>query len=265
MSGLLLDKIDKRFGSVVALSDVRLEIAHGQFVCLLGPSGCGKTTLLRIVAGLEAPSAGRVLLDAEDITEQPVHKRGFRHGVPVPRALPAPDGRREHRLRPEGSRPGEAGAGGPGGGASGTGAPAGPGVAAYRPAFRRAAAAGRDRPGPGPEAQAVPARRAAFGPGRQAARGDADRAAPAPAAARHHHHRGDPRSARGHDHGRPRGGHGRQPGSSRRARRWTSTAARSTASWPTSSAPAISCRAVCAAARWRSRAAASPWPRWGPG
>ncbi len=77
MSGLVLEKIDKHFGSVVALSDVRLEIAHGQFVCLLGPSGCGKTTLLRIIAGLEAPSAGRVLLDAEEITEQAVHKRGF--------------------------------------------------------------------------------------------------------------------------------------------------------------------------------------------
>ncbi len=77
MSGLVLDKIDKHFGSVVALSDVGLEIAHGQFVCLLGPSGCGKTTLLRIVAGLEAPSAGRVLLDSEDITGQPVHRRGF--------------------------------------------------------------------------------------------------------------------------------------------------------------------------------------------
>jgi spermidine/putrescine transport system ATP-binding protein len=63
-----LDRIRKEFGSVVALRDVVLEIEHGQFVTLLGPSGCGKTTLLRIIAGLETPTAGDVYLGDELVT-----------------------------------------------------------------------------------------------------------------------------------------------------------------------------------------------------
>jgi putative spermidine/putrescine transport system ATP-binding protein len=52
-------------------------VPQGQFVCLLGPSGCGKTTLLRMIAGLEAPSGGRIVLDGEDLTHVPAHLRGF--------------------------------------------------------------------------------------------------------------------------------------------------------------------------------------------
>jgi len=77
MSGLTLENIAKSFGPVVAVRDVNLHLPDGQFVCFLGPSGCGKTTLLRLIAGLEKPSRGRILLDEEDITHIPAHKRNF--------------------------------------------------------------------------------------------------------------------------------------------------------------------------------------------
>jgi putative spermidine/putrescine transport system ATP-binding protein len=77
MAGLELKSIDKNFGSVVAVNDVNLILPDGQFVCFLGPSGCGKTTLLRLIAGLEKPSRGRILLDEEDITDTSAHKRNF--------------------------------------------------------------------------------------------------------------------------------------------------------------------------------------------
>ncbi len=63
MSGLKLDDIHKHFGTVVAVQQVNLLIPHGRFVCFLGPSGCGKTTLLRLIAGLEHPTRGRIVLD----------------------------------------------------------------------------------------------------------------------------------------------------------------------------------------------------------
>jgi putative spermidine/putrescine transport system ATP-binding protein len=77
MSGLTLEGISKRFGSFTAVDDVSLAVPHGTFVCLLGPSGCGKTTLLRMIAGLEEPSEGRILLDGADMTAVPTHRRDF--------------------------------------------------------------------------------------------------------------------------------------------------------------------------------------------
>ena len=74
---LRIEHVSKSFGNLQALVDVDLEFPHGLLICLLGPSGCGKTTLLRCIAGLEAPSAGRVRLDAEDLTDTPAHKRNF--------------------------------------------------------------------------------------------------------------------------------------------------------------------------------------------
>jgi putative spermidine/putrescine transport system ATP-binding protein len=74
---LRIEHVSKSFGSFQALIDVDLEFPHGKFICLLGPSGCGKTTLLRCIAGLEAPTAGRIRLDGQDLTGTPAHKRGF--------------------------------------------------------------------------------------------------------------------------------------------------------------------------------------------
>ena len=70
-------EISKRYRTTQALNSVSLEVERGSFVCLLGPSGCGKTTLLRIIAGFEPTSGGKVLLDGVDITNQPAYSRGF--------------------------------------------------------------------------------------------------------------------------------------------------------------------------------------------
>ena len=67
--------IDKRFGSFVALNNISLSFQPGELTALLGPSGCGKTTLLRIIAGLERPDSGQVLLDNEDASDRHVRER----------------------------------------------------------------------------------------------------------------------------------------------------------------------------------------------
>jgi len=71
-----LEQVTKTFdGRVVAVDDVTLDIAAGEFFALLGPSGCGKTTSLRMIAGFEMPDSGRVHVGGRDITDLPVHKR----------------------------------------------------------------------------------------------------------------------------------------------------------------------------------------------
>jgi sulfate/thiosulfate transport system ATP-binding protein len=67
--------IRKQFGQFTALDDVSLQFADGELTALLGPSGCGKTTLLRIIAGLEFPDSGRVLLDGDDASARHVRER----------------------------------------------------------------------------------------------------------------------------------------------------------------------------------------------
>ena len=73
--GLTVKHICKNFGEVIALDDVTLNVAPGEFFTLLGPSGCGKTTLLRIIAGLELADSGRVFIGGKDITRLPAIKR----------------------------------------------------------------------------------------------------------------------------------------------------------------------------------------------
>lgn len=70
-----LRHIHKRFGDTPVIADLSLTLPKGHMVTLLGPSGCGKTTVLRLVAGLEKPSAGQILIDGEDVTDQSVQQR----------------------------------------------------------------------------------------------------------------------------------------------------------------------------------------------
>jgi putative spermidine/putrescine transport system ATP-binding protein len=74
-AGLVLDGLVKRFGSVKAVDGVSLDIPDGTLVSFLGPSGCGKTTLLRLIAGLERPDAGAIVLAGSDIRRQAAHER----------------------------------------------------------------------------------------------------------------------------------------------------------------------------------------------
>jgi multiple sugar transport system ATP-binding protein len=71
MAEIVIDRITKRFGDVAAAQDVSLTVPSGELVVLLGPTGAGKTTLLRLVAGLERPDAGTIMIDGRDATEEP--------------------------------------------------------------------------------------------------------------------------------------------------------------------------------------------------
>ena len=72
---LVIDTLSKRFGSHRALDAVCLEIQEGEIFSLLGPSGCGKTTLLRLIAGFDAPDSGRILLEGKDVAGLPPERR----------------------------------------------------------------------------------------------------------------------------------------------------------------------------------------------
>lgn len=72
---LRVEGLKKSFDGTQVLRDLSFEVGRGEFVTLLGPSGCGKTTTLRIIAGLLAPDAGRVVLSGSDITDAPPEKR----------------------------------------------------------------------------------------------------------------------------------------------------------------------------------------------
>ena len=67
--------VTKRFGSMVAVDNVSLDIVPGEFFVMLGPSGCGKTTLLRMIAGFELPTEGQILIDGQDMAGVPPNKR----------------------------------------------------------------------------------------------------------------------------------------------------------------------------------------------
>ena len=67
--------VTKRFGELVAVDDLSLELAGGEFFTLLGPSGCGKTTTLRMIAGFERPSEGAIRIEGDDVAQLPPHKR----------------------------------------------------------------------------------------------------------------------------------------------------------------------------------------------
>ncbi|MBU4450685.1 MAG: ABC transporter ATP-binding protein [Actinobacteria bacterium] len=70
MAEIVLENIVKRFGSLVAVNNLNLDIKDKDFIVLLGPSGCGKTTTLRIISGLEFPDEGKIILDGVDVTKK---------------------------------------------------------------------------------------------------------------------------------------------------------------------------------------------------
>jgi sulfate transport system ATP-binding protein len=74
--GITVVEVTKKFGDFVALDDVSVAIPEGSLTALLGPSGSGKSTLLRVIAGLEEPDGGQVLLGNDDVTRQPARARG---------------------------------------------------------------------------------------------------------------------------------------------------------------------------------------------
>ena len=70
-----VDHVSKRFGDYVAVDDANFEVGSGEFFSLLGPSGCGKTTTLRMIAGFEQPTRGRILLEGQDVSTVPPYRR----------------------------------------------------------------------------------------------------------------------------------------------------------------------------------------------
>src|SRR5690349_23238085 len=70
-----IERATKRFGAVLAVDNVDLEVSRGELFALLGGSGCGKTTLLRLLAGFETPDSGRIVIDGQDMTGVPAHLR----------------------------------------------------------------------------------------------------------------------------------------------------------------------------------------------
>jgi len=75
MSSVVLERLSKRFGDVEAVRELTLDIGDGEFFSLLGPSGCGKTTTLRLIAGFEEPTDGRIFIGDREVTQTPAHKR----------------------------------------------------------------------------------------------------------------------------------------------------------------------------------------------
>src|SRR2546423_5165900 len=75
MAEIKLEDVQKRFGDFTAVRSSSFTIEDGDFFVLLGPSGCGKTTTLRMIAGLELPSSGKILLDGEDVTFKRASRR----------------------------------------------------------------------------------------------------------------------------------------------------------------------------------------------
>jgi spermidine/putrescine transport system ATP-binding protein len=74
---IALNHLTKQFGSVVAVNDASIEVRKGEFLSVIGPSGCGKTTTMRMIAGLEMPTSGEILLQGVNVVKVPTHKRNI--------------------------------------------------------------------------------------------------------------------------------------------------------------------------------------------
>ena len=215
---IVLDNVRKEFGSFVAVERADFAIRRGEFFSLLGPSGCGKTTLLKMIAGFEQPTLGRILLEGADVSRVPPYQRNvntvfqqyalFPHMTVLDnvafglRAKKVPAGEARRRAHGDARRSSSWRVRQP----------------SLQPALRRPAAARRARPRARQPAGRAAARRAARGARPQAPRGDADRAQADPARGRHHVHLRHPRPGRGAHDERPDRGDEPRPASSRSAR-----------------------------------------------
>src|SRR3981081_2440900 len=83
MAEIKVEFVAKTFGTFAAVKGVSFTVDHGSFFVILGPSGCGKTTTLRMIAGLELPTSGRILLDGEDVTGLPASARDIAFVFPL--------------------------------------------------------------------------------------------------------------------------------------------------------------------------------------
>src|SRR5688572_22734359 len=75
-TAVTVEGVSKKFGAAVVLENINFEVTEGETLVLLGASGSGKTTILRIIAGLETPDAGRIILHDKDVTNLPARARG---------------------------------------------------------------------------------------------------------------------------------------------------------------------------------------------
>ncbi len=75
MAEIVIRNLRKEFGSFTAVKGSSFTIGNGEFFMLLGPSGCGKTTTLRMIAGLELPTSGEILIDGQDVSQRPASQR----------------------------------------------------------------------------------------------------------------------------------------------------------------------------------------------
>ena len=80
MTGITVSGLEKRWGAVTALAGIDFDVRAGELVVLLGPSGCGKSTTLRIIAGLEAASAGTIRFGDRSVDSMPAAERGMESG-----------------------------------------------------------------------------------------------------------------------------------------------------------------------------------------
>ena len=96
-----LEELTKQFGDVVAVDGIDLRMPGGEFFTMVGPSGCGKTTTLRMIAGFERPTSGRIVLDDVDVAQVPPAPAQRQHGLPELRPVPASRRGRQRRLRPQ--------------------------------------------------------------------------------------------------------------------------------------------------------------------
>ena len=205
-----LSGLTKRFGEI-AVDNIDLTVASGEFFSLLGPSGCGKTTTLRLIAGFEQPTSGKILLDGVDVSDVPPHRRNVNTVFQSYALFPflsvfdnVAFGLRHRKLaKAELTR--RVGRG-PGTGQDDLVRQAPPG-----PAVRRPAAARRAGPRAGAQPGRAAAGRAARRAGRQAAPLAQGRAEGAAGTSRHHLPLRHPRSGGGADHVRPAGRDERRP------------------------------------------------------